>query len=232
MKMWVSVTSPSDMGNIINKDDLRIESYTEQLVQLFNTIVSRDAQSPHGKFYFVARRLQEKFSQIKEGAAKGDAPGFCPGGSHEEERRTAAPDQKPVPKSRSKPNSATQTPLHLLSEVAMGSSGSSPVPQQHQHQHQQLHQQQHQQQQALQTQQQAQQPTPQTAPAWYNTGITTSQTPDLLSMGTGTGFDPTFDYSNFDFNIGIDADISALFVPDGMLWNYTDPSMQSYSVNW
>ena len=229
MKMWVSVTSPSDMGNIINKDDLRIESYTEQLVQLFNTIVERDAQSPHGKFYFVAKRLQGKFSQIKEGAAKGDMPGFCRGGSHEEER--PAPDQKPVLKSRSKPNTATQTPLHLLSEVAMGSSSGSPaVPQQHQHQ--QLHQQQHQQQQALQAQQQTQQPTPQTAPAWYNTGIATSQTPDLLPMGTGTGFDPTFDYSNFDFNIGIDADISALFVPDGMLWNYTDPNMQSYSVNW
>ena len=221
------------MGNIINKDDLRIESYTEQLILLFDTIVSRDAQSPHGKFSFVAKRLQGKFSQIKEGATKGDVPGFCPGGSHEEECPTAAPDQRPVLKPRSKPNSATQTPLHLLSEVAMGSSGSPSVPQQHQHQHQQLHQQQqqHQQQQALQTQQQTQQQTPQTAPAWYNTGITT-QTPDLLSMGTGTGFDATFDYSNFDFNIGIDADISALFVPDGMLWNYTDPSMQSYSVNW
>ena len=218
------------MGNIINKDDLRIESYTEQLVQLFNTIAERDAQSPHGKFYFVAKRLQAKFSQIKEGAAKGDALGFCPGSSHEEEGPTTASDQKPVPKSRSKPNTATQTPLHLLSEVAMGSSGSPAVPQRHQHQ--QLHQQQHQQQQALQAQQRTQQPTPQTAPAWYNTGIATSQTPDLLPMGTGTGFDPTFDYSNFDFNIGIDADISALFVPDGMLWNYTDPNMQNYSVNW
>lgn len=229
MKMWVSVTSPSDMGNIIRKEDLRIEPYTDQLVQLFNTIVSRDAQSPHGKFYYVAKRLQEKFAQIKEGTGKCEMSSYYPGGSQEEEHCNTAPDQKPIPKPRSKPNSATQTPLHLLSEVAMGSSGSPPASQ---HQHQQHHPQQHQQQQTLQAQQQTQQPTTHTAPAWYNTGISTSQTPDLLPMGAGTGFDPTFDYSNFDFNIGVDADLSALFIPDGVLWNYTDPSMQSYGASW
>ena len=69
MKMWVSVTSSGEVGSIIKNEHLQIESYTERLVSMFNAIVSRDAQSPHGKFFYVAQRLQERFAHIKEGAS-------------------------------------------------------------------------------------------------------------------------------------------------------------------
>ncbi|OCK83376.1 hypothetical protein K432DRAFT_291187 [Lepidopterella palustris CBS 459.81] len=221
MKMWVSVTSPGDMGNIISKEDLRIESYTERLVKLFNSIVSRDAQSPHGKFSFVAKRLQEKFAQIKESSLKGEMIGFCPSSSQEEQRlATTAPDIKEASKARSNPSSTTQTPLHLLSEVAMGSSGSTPTPQQPQPL-----------QQALQALQQPQQQVPENTQTWYNAPGIGSQNPDMMTTTMSTGFDTNFDYNNFDFNISLDSDLSALFIPDGMLWNYPDTNFQGYGSN-
>ena len=198
MKMWVSVTSSTDVSNIIKKEELKIESYTEQLVNMFNAIVSRDAQSPHGKFYFVAKRLQERFAQIKEGTSKNsmvesDGP----------RRQTSKSSSKP----RSRQSSTNQTPLHLLSEVAMGSSSGSSQAQA---------------QAALQAQPQ-QQPVTQ---GWYdNSGIGT-QAIDAMGIPSGN-FDPNFDFTQFDLSMGSDADLSALFIPDGMIWNY--PAVPGYA---
>lgn len=198
MKMWVSVTGSVEVGNIIKKEELQIESYTERLVNMFNAIVSRDAQSPHGKFYFVAKRLQERFAMIKEGASKTEAD------AKEESRRSSS---KPSSKPRSRQSSTNQTPLHLLSEVAMGSS-STPTSQPQQPQ-------------ALPTQQ-PQQPMPQ---GWYDNS-TIPQQPDMMGMPQGN-FDPNFDFTQFDLNMGSDADLTALFIPDGVLWNFAP--MQGYA---
>ncbi|KAF2791301.1 hypothetical protein K505DRAFT_280972 [Melanomma pulvis-pyrius CBS 109.77] len=197
MKMWVSVTTSSDVGSIIKQEHLQIESYTERLVNMFEAIVSRDAQSPHGKFYFVAKRLQDRFSQIKEGTTRSEQP------ETNDESRPAS--IKPVGK-RTRQSSANQTPLHLLSEVAMGSSStptSQPQP-------------------SVQAQppQQAQQPIPQ---GWYP-GVAPQQ-PDMMGIPQGN-FDPNFDFTQFDLSMGSDADLSALFIPDGVLWNFApDPGM-------
>ncbi|KAF2002044.1 hypothetical protein P154DRAFT_431586 [Amniculicola lignicola CBS 123094] len=194
MKMWVSVTGPGEVGSIIKKEHLGIESYTDRLVNMFNSIVSRDAQSPHGKFYFVAKRLQERFAQIKEGASRSDST-------------DTEPRRKPsAPKPRSRQSSNNQTPLHLLSEVAMGSS-TTPQQQQQEHPAPQSH-----------SQHQSQQQMPQ---GWYsNQGVMQQQPQDA----TGLAFDPNFDFTQFDLNMGSDADLSALFIPDGALWNFApDP---------
>lgn len=198
MKMWVSVTTSSEVGSIIKQEHLQIESYTERLVNMFEAIVSRDAQSPHGKFYFVAKRLQDRFSQIKEGTTRSEQP------ETNDEPRPAS--IKPAGK-RTRQSSANQTPLHLLSEVAMGSSGtptSQPQP-------------------SVQAQppQQAQQPIQQ---GWYP-GVAPQQ-PDMMGIPQGN-FDPNFDFTQFDLSMGSDADLSALFIPDGVLWNFApDPGMQ------
>ncbi|KAF2110982.1 hypothetical protein BDV96DRAFT_583205 [Lophiotrema nucula] len=201
MKMWVSVTTSGEVGNIIKKEHLQIETYTERLVTMFNAIVSRDAQSPHGKFYFVAKRLQERFAHIKEGSAKDSQE------SKDEPRRKTS-------KHQSRQSSSNQTPLHLLSEVAMGSSGSTPSAQA-------------QQQAAMQAPPppQQQQPVPQ---EWYGNP---AMAPAGM-MGMPPNFDPNFDFTQFDLSTGSDADLSALFIPDGMLWgNYgPDPTMQTYGA--
>jgi hypothetical protein len=207
MKMWVSVTTSSEVGNIIKQEHLQIESYTERLVNMFEAIVSRDAQSPHGKFYFVAKRLQDRFSQIKEGTER---PELNPA---EEPRRAPT---KPTAGKRSRQSSTNQTPLHLLSEVAMSNSvtPASQPPQTMQTQPTQQQQQ----------QQQQQQPQAPMQQGWY-AGAPAPQQPDMMGIPQGN-FDPNFDFTQFDLSMGSDADLSALFIPDGVLWNFApDPGM-------
>jgi len=206
MKMWVSVTTSGEVGNIIKKEHLKIESYTERLVNMFNAIVSRDAQSPHGKFYFVAKRLQERFAHIKEGASRTEQ-------SSEANDASRPSTVKPNSEPRSRQSSQNQTPLHLLSEVAMGSNASTPQqrtqPQQHQP-----------------TMQQSQAPQQQSLQSWYP-GVPTPQQ-DVMGLPQGN-FDPNFDFTHFDLGTGSDADLSALFIPDSMLWTIPpDLGMQGY----
>lgn len=215
MKMWVSVTSSGEVSSIIKKEDLEIETYTERLVAMFNAIVSRDAQSPHGKFYFVAKRLQERFDQIKEGSSsKADQQeadfesGQTPSQGHKAPSRQSS--------------SANQTPLHLLSEVAMGSSNTTTPS----HQQTQAHSRSQQQAQAaLQAHaQHAQQSVQQQN--WY-LGMPT-QAPDMMGL-QAPNFDINFDFTQFDLGTGSDADLSALFIPDSMhLWQFgpDNPGMQ------
>lgn len=215
MKMWVSVTSSGEVSSIIKKEDLQIEMYLERLVTMFNAIVSRDAQSPHGKFYFVAKRLQERFAQIKEGTSRSEQAD-----SSEASRRPSTDGLQPPPRQ----GSTSQTPLHLLSEVAMGSSKSgSSQTQSHPHNRSQQ-----QAQAALQAHSHAaQQPLQQ---HWYQGLSAQSNAPDMMGM-TQPNFDLNFDFTQFDLGTGSDADLSALFIPDSMqLWSYpADPSLQGYS---
>lgn len=210
MKMWVSVTSSGEVGSFINKDHLQIETYTERLVTMFNAIVSRDAQSPHGKFYFVAKRLQERFAHIKEGASKTEQSSD---GNDDSRSSTAKSTSKPL----SRQSSQNQTPLHLLSEVAMGSNtASSQPPSQPQ-------------QQQPQTQIQHTQATSQAGiQGWYPGMPTQQPAPDMMGMPQGN-LDPNFDFTRFDLSTGSDADLSALFIPDSMMWNFPpDMTMQGY----
>jgi hypothetical protein len=206
MKMWVSVTSSSEVGSIIKKEDLNIELYTEQLVNMFNAIVSRDAQSPHGKFYFVAKRLQERFAHIKEGTSKTEQSETDYDSRQQPHEGTARPSRQ---------SSTNQTPLHLLSEVAMGSSN-TPQHQSQAHAHSQ--------QQAQAALAQAQRSQPPTQQNWYP-GMP-AQTPDMMGMPQAN-FDLNFDFTQFDLGTGSDADLSALFIPD-LMWNFgaVDSNMQ------
>jgi hypothetical protein len=206
MKMWVSVTSSKEVGSIIKKEELELEVYTEQLVTMFNAIVSRDAQSPHGKFYFVAKRLQERFVQIKEGANKGEQG---------ESEYSQQPPNDPQQRHQSSTN---QTPLHLLSEVAMGSSNNASSQQAQAHARSQA-----QAQAALQAAHQAQQPMHSN---WYP-GMP-AQPVDMNGIPQ-QHFDINFDFTSFDLGTGSDADLSALFIPDSVMWSYpaTDPNLQA-----
>jgi hypothetical protein len=215
MKMWVSVTSSGEVGSIIKKEDLQIEAYTEQLVSMFNAIVSRDAQSPHGKFYFVAKRLQERFAHIKEGAASDHQPD-----TEYEPTRNAGQASRPS----TRQPSTNQTPLHLLSEVAMGSSNNATSQQQQTQAHSRSQQQA---QAALQAHAQHSQ---QAMPNWYP-NMNAQPTAEMMGLGAQQPFDINFDFTQFDLGTGSDADLSALFIPDSMgMWTYpTDPNMQGYN---
>jgi hypothetical protein len=68
MKLWVIVSTADELSGIISHDDLRIPYYLVQLLKMFKDIVQADVQSPHGKFYFIASQLQNKFAEIQKNA--------------------------------------------------------------------------------------------------------------------------------------------------------------------
>jgi len=211
MKMWVAVSTPGDINDFIKKEDLKIESYTERLIKLFDSIVHSDAQSPHGKFYYVAKRIQGKFAQIREGTAKGEMNKPCGTQQKDQDQKVAVPSSNRAHQSHSRPTSASQNSLQFLSEVAVGNSSSTPTQQQ--------------QQATLPQTQQPLQQYPQTTDPWYNAGMgasTTSMGNTQASMGIsapnmgimqpidmgvfGTSFDQDFDLDlggNF-FNLDMD----------------------------
>jgi hypothetical protein len=214
MKMWVAVESTS-VGNTITNVDLQIEHYTNSLLKMFEDIVSRDNQSPHGKFFYVAKRLQEKFAHIKKGTKESaTGPGTC-----KDEQQTPADSSKPTHAlgARARTRTADQTPLHLLSEVAMGNNNpahpSRPQPQ-------------------LMQPPVAHQQDPSQhlmAPEWYG-----GQELDTTGAGLMTipGIDANFNF-NLDFSIGSDAELSQLFIPDSFNFfsGYTDPNLGGYNNN-
>lgn len=210
MKMWVAVESTS-VGNTTKNVDLQIEHYTNSLLKMFQDIVSRDAQSPHGKFFYVAKRLQEKFAHIKKGTNEGAAgPGTC-----KDEQQPPGNSSNPPHSSGSGSSGRTsdqsQTPLHLLSEVAMGNNNrahpSLPQPQLMQHALPQQH-----------------DPSQQLMAApWYGEPMLNS-TGMMTIPGAGSNF------FNLDFNIGTDADLNNLFIPDSVDFvTYQDPSFSNFN---
>ncbi|KAF9635547.1 hypothetical protein BFW01_g6442 [Lasiodiplodia theobromae] len=116
-----------DLGSVITPDSLRLEHYFDNLIQRFQTTEERDPQSPHTKFPRILLRLREKFNRMKNGETcadvfSGQPPASASGpsapaattstanGAHEQTRHTFPANGNNV--------ATTQTPLHLLSEVA------------------------------------------------------------------------------------------------------------------
>lgn len=200
MKLWWFSTSSAAVASMIRRDDLEIERYTERLVQMFSTIVAHDAQSPHGKFYFVTKHLQERFFQIKadQNNIKTENDGkeleSCRPSAPKQPLHTNPPDVKGP--------TTNQTPLHLLSNVAV--STSTPVGPGHP------------QQQPPFMHTQMQPPVP-----WYDESLAGgAQQQHMMGIPQGN-YDPTgFDFA-WDFGMGNDADW--LFIPDGFTGNYNMP---------
>jgi hypothetical protein len=231
MKIWAAAKVSSKVGAIINPEELKLESYTDRLIALFADVVKRDPQTPHGKFLFVAQRLREKFSALKDPLGASGSEGEVKGEPSHAAQGSGRPE-----------SSSNQTPLHLLSEVAMGSSAAPSNCPQQQPIMQQLHplqplqaqqalqnqQQQHRPQQPQQPQhpQQSHQQPPhsqqqQAMPGWYDgtSMLGPSQPHDIQGMPQGY-IDPNFDLANFDFTAGDTADLSALLMPGGMACDY------------
>ncbi|KAF2840991.1 hypothetical protein M501DRAFT_1002083 [Patellaria atrata CBS 101060] len=113
MKLWVAVTTPGEIGLVIKKEDLRLEYFFEALLRLFQQMVDKDSNCPHAKFLFISRMLKERFVQLKS-----------PEGAREERsiRQQAIETQEILQRQSTGGAGTQQSPLHLLSEVAMGSS--------------------------------------------------------------------------------------------------------------
>ncbi|KAI1659808.1 hypothetical protein F4813DRAFT_325438 [Daldinia decipiens] len=150
IKMYFSASnSDSELGKVINKDNMKVAEYLEKLLEKFREVAASDKSRPASKFLLVLAMLRNWF--YRQGQAQGKV------GQNDEEselvaahhaKRSASPrdensdvsthlqQQQQQQQQQHQPHSnpePTNTPLQLLSEIATGNgpprnSGSNPPP--------------------------------------------------------------------------------------------------------
>ena len=107
IKLYLAAMTPGEVGAILREKNLNLEELLANLEKAFENIMERDRLSPHTKFLYVIRRLNERFHNIKLGQSKKVACG--------EPNAPATPG----PAAAARPSSAQG--LQILSEAAVAS---------------------------------------------------------------------------------------------------------------
>ncbi|KAI4859761.1 hypothetical protein F4820DRAFT_141743 [Hypoxylon rubiginosum] len=144
IKMYFSASnSNSELGKVINKDNMKVAEYLEKLLDKFRDVAASDKSRPASKFLLVLAMLRSWFfkhgqSQGKtEGDEKPDLPmASQPSATGNNDPATASSNNGSGPhlQQQQQPNSMpNNTPLQLLSEIATGNgppcNGQNPVQQ-------------------------------------------------------------------------------------------------------
>jgi len=138
IKMYFAATTPnSELGKVINKDNMKVEQYLDGLVDIFRATAADEKSRPASKFLMVLIMLKTWFHRQRDGklpsaAAEAsstftvtptrgdnDASADTAGGSKHNVPRQLSQQRQGQPSGYSPAN----TPLQLLSEVATGNSG-------------------------------------------------------------------------------------------------------------
>ena len=124
IKMYFASATPnSELGKVIDKDNMKVEQYLDGLVDLFRAAASDEKSRPSAKFLMVLLMLKTWFHRQREGKPQA----MNEAGAANEVAAVEVPDLKQ--KSKQPRNGAqagyspANTPLQLLSEVATGNSG-------------------------------------------------------------------------------------------------------------
>ncbi|KAI1461852.1 hypothetical protein F4805DRAFT_411181 [Annulohypoxylon moriforme] len=154
IKMYFSASnSNSELGKVINKDNMKVAEYLEKLLEKFREVAASDKSRPASKFLLVLAMLRSWF--FKQGQAHSKGPGddeaasaaiqdLRGGTSTNEQKKGSAPQQHLLQQQhQSQPSNAgqTNTPLQLLSEIATGNgpprgNGQNPGPDANSHSYQ------------------------------------------------------------------------------------------------
>ena len=121
MKMYFSASSAqSELGKVISKENMRVEYYLDALLEKFRLTAAEDKCRPAAKFLIVLAMLRSWFlKQGKNGngsAGAGVGVGGAPPGETPLKPSATPPDGSTIPQ----PHHGMNTPLQVLSEVAMG----------------------------------------------------------------------------------------------------------------
>lgn len=121
IKLYFSASSPdSELGKVINKEDMRVEYFLDALLDKFRATAAEDRSRPAAKFLVVLVMLRSWFyKQVK--VEKEDPQQPHPPANH-------AVSQPPRVSGDGRLESTANTPLQLLSEVAAGSSTANTGP--------------------------------------------------------------------------------------------------------
>ena len=242
IKLYFAVTAPgSELGKIMSKEDLQVEHQLDTLLRIFHTIDEEEAFRPARMFLIILGKMRHWFRANKDNKTlPRDASRFNPWAASQHAEEIVKDDRKPSRTGRDTPTSQKTEPsatsqrqvqqsrvarynnLHLLSDVATGSSNGQGLastgphgaqmqrasPQRQPSQQQHVH--------IPQQQQQQQQPGGQMAPAYYSTGaqpgFDASAMPDTGEFNMGVGFEQAMDMA---LGTG-EADLSSLFMGDPM----------------
>jgi len=138
IKMYFAASSTkSELGKVINKDNMKVEQHLESLLEKFRATAADDRSRPAAKFLVVLVMLRSWFHRQKQSPS---GPG---GGYSNGSKASSAPDNAPTPYqghgadntsknaiSASGPppdySTTANTPLQLLSEVATNDSAATP----------------------------------------------------------------------------------------------------------
>lgn len=117
VKLYFSVSLPgSELGKVINKDDLHVQKRLDALLDKFRETAADDRSRPAAKFLVVLVMLRTWFFKQTMGDNK-DQPPTPANPAIAQQRQQIAGDHS---------QSMANTPLQLLSEVAAGSSTATP----------------------------------------------------------------------------------------------------------
>ncbi|KAI1414754.1 hypothetical protein F5Y13DRAFT_187949 [Hypoxylon sp. FL1857] len=137
IKMYFSASnSNSELGKVINKDNMKVAEYLEKLLEKFREVAASDKSRPASKFLVVLAMLRSWFYKQGQTKMQGDDDSEAQdnkGSSNPKELNNGTGPSQPqqqqhLPTSNHGP---TNTPLQLLSEIATGngpSRGNGPNP--------------------------------------------------------------------------------------------------------
>src|SRR4051812_14437528 len=135
IKMYFAAAAPhSELGKVINKDDMKVELYLDGLVDIFKASSAEEKSRPSAKFLMVLIMLKTWFHRQREGkvpppSGESSTMVTVPTTSRNEgETLAEATNDTTETKQRQSAQprlnySPANTPLQLLSEVATGNSG-------------------------------------------------------------------------------------------------------------
>ncbi|TVY86493.1 Transcriptional regulator [Lachnellula willkommii] len=130
IKMYFAATTPnSELGKVIDKDNMKVEQYLDNLVEIFRAAAADDKSRPSAKFFMVLIMLKTWFHRQSEGkVAHLSSPPRLSSTLLTETAAETPGDTIPRQKGKGTQNNGQQsfspanTPLQLLSEVATGNS--------------------------------------------------------------------------------------------------------------
>ncbi|KAL2353393.1 hypothetical protein BJ546DRAFT_121494 [Cryomyces antarcticus] len=131
VKMYFAVTNPaSELGKVLSKDSLKVEEHLEDLLAMFRLVATDDQFRPQAKILKILGMLQAWFLKHKDGAPslqrESSNTGIASTTASEQKPRISHADARDSQQQGSYTSLNTRnTPLHLLSEVAMSNNNSN-----------------------------------------------------------------------------------------------------------
>ncbi|KAH8657458.1 hypothetical protein BGZ60DRAFT_531622 [Tricladium varicosporioides] len=136
IKMYFAAATPnSELGKVINKDNMKVEQYLDNLLDIFRASAAEEKSRPSAKFLMVLMMLKTWFHRQREGKAPPVADSNSSNTLLTEAVANSSNDGNQNANHRNLKQENNQqtfspanTPLQLLSEVATGNSRGQPRP--------------------------------------------------------------------------------------------------------